>query len=292
MANLPFVAFYTSKWASACSRLSATERGVFITLICEMYESMAPLEFEPKRLAMLCGTTPATLKKAVEELTKDERRIVLKEGFLWSIRVEKEIKRAQKLSENQSRNSHKRWEKVNKNNEASIPSDIPRQSHLEPDKDIEEEKKSTNVLSQKNLAEKNALHGFEEFWNAYAHKKARPKCEAIWKSKKLADISEQVISGAKRYASSRGGEAKYWKHPQGWLTDGRWTDEQDSDQTGPPHRSQPNLQPIKNQSDAIQEALRKIHEQPSKPLQHGNTEQGGSLVIDATVEEPRRLNRN
>lgn len=69
------------------------------------------------------------------------------------------------------------------------------------------------------------LHGFAEFWEVYGHKKARAKCESIWVRKKLAVNADQVIAGARAYVANRGGNPRYWKHPEGWLNAERWTDE-------------------------------------------------------------------
>ena len=74
--------------------------------------------------------------------------------------------------------------------------------------------------------ESDPLHGFDEFWDAYDHKKGRPKCEAIWKRKHLAKISNTVIDGARRYVAGDGARKKYRKYPEGWLNAERWNDEQ------------------------------------------------------------------
>jgi len=81
------------------------------------------------------------------------------------------------------------------------------------------------TVNSSSLRSELALDGFDEFWNAYGYKKARPKCEEIWRRKKLARIKGEVIAGAKKYAEARGPNRKFWKYPQGWLNDGRWTDE-------------------------------------------------------------------
>lgn len=115
MTNLPYVAFYPSKWLARTAKLSAVERGIFITLICEMYECMEPLKVDEKRLAMLCGTTKATFKKTLAMLLEDEQKICLVDGRIWNHRVEKEIENAKNKSEKNSKNSRVRWEKDNKN---------------------------------------------------------------------------------------------------------------------------------------------------------------------------------
>lgn len=106
-----------------------------------------------------------------------------------------------------------------------LTTETPHLTALNPAADAPNPSGTTKEPSIDNICAKKALFGFDEFWDAYGHKKARPKCESIWKRKRLANISQQVIEGAKRYAQSRGDEPQYWKHPQGWLNDGRWLDE-------------------------------------------------------------------
>lgn len=138
MSNLPYVAFYPGKWLGRTARLSALERGVFITLICEMYETMRPLKMEHKALARLCGTTPKTLEKALAVLLDDPNKLVMHDGGLWNHRVQKEIEKAQKTSEISRKKSQKRWEKRNKNNHDTMPQHchgnaIQNQNHIEKD---------------------------------------------------------------------------------------------------------------------------------------------------------------
>jgi uncharacterized protein YdaU (DUF1376 family) len=214
--NNPFIAFYPSKWLARTAKLSAVERGVFITLICEMYEGQIPINFDPKRLARFCGTTPATLKKCVEELLLDEHKMVLVDGALWNNRVEKEIITAQKKSENQSKKSRSRWEKTNEINKPAMPRDNPKSSHL----DLEPYNSSLHSeLSPK------TENRFDEFWAVFADKRGKQAALKVWKKKKLDAIADQVISGAKRYIQIRDADQKFWKQAQGWLNDERWTDE-------------------------------------------------------------------
>lgn len=66
---------------------------------------------------------------------------------------------------------------------------------------------------------------FDDFWSAFADKRGRAAAERVWKRiRPDADLADKIIRGAKRYASERGADKKYWKMPQGWLNDGRWDD--------------------------------------------------------------------
>lgn len=129
MTNLPFVSFYPGKWLGRTAKLSATERGVFISLICEMYENMEPIKYDEKRLARLCGTTPNTLRKCCDALLEDEHLLVRVGSKIWNNRVEREIKTAQEKSKKQSKKSIEGWKKRKENNDAAMP----RQSQPKPE---------------------------------------------------------------------------------------------------------------------------------------------------------------
>lgn len=75
---------------------------------------------------------------------------------------------------------------------------------------------------------------FDEFWKHYPLKKGKePARKAFIKARKSAVPLEKLISGADQYALEvRGLEPSKIKYPQGWLTDKRW---QDYEETGVRH---------------------------------------------------------
>lgn len=111
MSDSPFFQFYPSDWLAGTRGLTAAETGVYITLVAMMYEAEGPIPNDAKRLARLCGSTPAALKKSIHglieagKITEDER------GF-FNRRVEIEIeKRAEKRAA-ASASANARWKKA------------------------------------------------------------------------------------------------------------------------------------------------------------------------------------
>jgi hypothetical protein len=93
---------------------------------------------------------------------------------------------------------------------------------------LKEQTKQTNQISNKLDIKKDTkkVSRFDEFWEAFDDKRGKANALKVWKSKKLDDVAEDVISGAKIYVSQiRGEEPKYWKQAQGWLNGERWNDE-------------------------------------------------------------------
>jgi uncharacterized protein YdaU (DUF1376 family) len=110
MGALPFIAFYPSDWLAGTRGLSATETGVYITLVAMMYEREAPLDMEDARLARLCGTTLAAFRAALETLIS-ERKIKRSAGRLWNDRVDKELKKRAERSDSSRASANVRWKK-------------------------------------------------------------------------------------------------------------------------------------------------------------------------------------
>ena len=121
MSALPFIHFYPSDWLGGTRGLSATETGVYITLVCMMYEREEPLDMDEDRLARLCGATPAAFRKALRALMA-EGKIVRRGGGLWQPRVEKELKKRSERSDNARVSANARWQKAKEN---QAPDDTP-----------------------------------------------------------------------------------------------------------------------------------------------------------------------
>lgn len=68
---------------------------------------------------------------------------------------------------------------------------------------------------------------FDEFWAVYPKKVGKPAAKKNFdRAVKAGADPGEIIAGANRYAVSVAGkESGFVKHPQGWLTDGRWSDE-------------------------------------------------------------------
>jgi len=94
--------------------LSAVETGVYITLICMMYEAEAPIDLPHDRLARSCGATVPTFKKALDTLLESGKIVVLN-GGLWNDRVELELEKRSQKRESAKSSARARWQKSEQN---------------------------------------------------------------------------------------------------------------------------------------------------------------------------------
>lgn len=110
MSDSPFVHFYPSDWLAGTRGLTAAETGEYITLVAMMYEQNGPVADDRKRLARLCGTTPAAFEKIITGLLETKKLTLSEDGFSNN-RVEIEIKKRSEKRESASASAAARWRK-------------------------------------------------------------------------------------------------------------------------------------------------------------------------------------
>jgi hypothetical protein len=114
----------------------------------------------------------------------------------------------------------------------------------------------------------NKYSRFDEFWDCFADKRGKEAARRVWNWKKLDDIADQVINGARRYVASRGSDRKFWKQAQGWLNDGRWEDEPDQPISKP---VPPDRKTVFVEAGTPEWSAWRAHDETIKPIQsqHG-----------------------
>lgn len=86
----PWMKLYTSDWLAGTRQLTPAETGIYITLICMMYEKGEPLRSDRTKLARLCNCPPGAFGTIIESLVEDGKLVIV-DGGLWNKRVEIEI---------------------------------------------------------------------------------------------------------------------------------------------------------------------------------------------------------
>lgn len=90
MGDKPFIKFYPSDFLAGTSGLSPAERGVYITLLCLIYEKDGPISNETARLSRRCGVPAGTFKRILSALV-DVGKISEVDGMLTNRRAERSI---------------------------------------------------------------------------------------------------------------------------------------------------------------------------------------------------------
>ena len=126
--------------------MTASTKGVYITLLLLMYEAEAPLAQNWDTLARRCGCTKSAFKKAIEAL-EDDKKITLTDEGIWSPKCDKHIQFRRDRRKSAKAAAKKRWEKSEqKQGEADATASLA-QCQPEPEPNIEKE--DTNVSSKK-----------------------------------------------------------------------------------------------------------------------------------------------
>lgn len=215
--KLPYIKWYSSDFLAGIRGLSATQIGIYVILINEMYERCEPLPLNYKRLAWQCNCTKQTLEKALDVLM-EEGKIIIINGCLWNNRVEKEFKDRKKRSAAGKGNANTRWEKHNEIN----GSHMPKLCNGDANGMLYQKPETRNQKPEEKIYKKE----FEEFYNLYPRKVSKRaaslKYETIIKEVSHEDLIKSVIAYA---VSVKDKQKKYIPHPATWLNAGRWDDE-------------------------------------------------------------------
>jgi uncharacterized protein YdaU (DUF1376 family) len=95
--HIPYFSFYPADFMNGVRGMSAQEVGVYMMLLCRIYEENGPVDFNPLRLSTYCGMRQATFENVVSKLL-DLGKLEMVGGTITNRRAEAEIsKRADDL---------------------------------------------------------------------------------------------------------------------------------------------------------------------------------------------------
>lgn len=111
MKEAPYVPFYTSDFLAGTGGMSAATKGVYITLLCLMYEAEAPLRQSWETLARRCGCTLPAFRRAVQSLS-DDGKVSVSDAGLWSPKCDRHIAQRRQRQSSAKAAAKTRWEKA------------------------------------------------------------------------------------------------------------------------------------------------------------------------------------
>lgn len=111
MSEAPFVNFYTSDFLAGTGGMTASTKGVYITLLCLIYEDEKPLAQSREALARRCGCTLPAFEKALAALV-DDKKMQVREDGIWSDKCEKHIASRCERRNSAKAAAEKRWQKA------------------------------------------------------------------------------------------------------------------------------------------------------------------------------------
>lgn len=147
MSETPFIKFYPSDFLGGTSGLSPAERGVYITLLCLIYEADGPIARDDARLSRRCGAPKAAFVRILEALI-DVGKITEDGGLLSNRRAEKALVDRQNRTQNAHHAASQRWNAPSKKSEQkqgqedapAMPPQCVADASQKPELDIERDK--------------------------------------------------------------------------------------------------------------------------------------------------------
>ena len=124
----PYVPFYTSDFLAGTAGMAPATRGVYITLLCLIYEEDGPITQNWPALARRCCCTFPAFKKALAEL-EQEGKIEIVDGAIWSEKCEKHIMQRRERQKSAKAAAKSRWQKKQQNQGSVDAGALP--SHCE-----------------------------------------------------------------------------------------------------------------------------------------------------------------
>lgn len=213
--------------------MSPAERGVYITLLCLIYENDGPIARDDGRLSRRCGAPKAAFRKALDALLS-EGKVVESDGMLTNPRAEKALVDRSNRTQNGTHAARQRWdaqrEKTTQNQKLDDAGAVQAQCAAdasqkpEPELDIREGSKEPS----RRLA--SPLEGFDAFWDLWPSKKNKDAARKAWKKLSMDDRRDA-------YRAVRDGWFDKWRssqpdanpiHASSYLNGKRWTDEFDA----------------------------------------------------------------
>jgi len=227
--SITHIAFYPSDWLAGTRGMSDAETGVYITLICRMYEMAGPIERDDDRLSRLCGCkTKSRFVKALDYLLS-EGKVVETENGIFNERVAKEIQKVVEKSTKGRDAAEARWRrkpnKINGTTHANAShGHMPQPCYPEPESEPE-------VIDKESITK--YMSDFEEFWGEYPKRfGSNPRKKAFEKYKaarKAGTSKDDILDGVKRLfrfvCNEDTIETEFVPMAATWLSQERWSDE-------------------------------------------------------------------
>lgn len=88
--RIPYFDFYPTDFMNGVRGLTPNEVGIYIMILCRIYEENGPVEYHPARLSTYCGARENTFVKVFARLV-DLGKFSMTDGMVMNNRAEREI---------------------------------------------------------------------------------------------------------------------------------------------------------------------------------------------------------
>ena len=109
--SITHIPFYPSDWLGGTRSLTDVETGVYITLICQMYEMAGPIKRDDDRMYRFCGSkSKASFVKTLDHLIA-EGKVTNENGHIFNDKVQEILNNVVEKSTKARASAQRRWDK-------------------------------------------------------------------------------------------------------------------------------------------------------------------------------------
>jgi uncharacterized protein YdaU (DUF1376 family) len=225
-----FFQWFPKDYAAATAHLSIIEDIAYRRLLDLYYVSEAPFDSD---VATICRRI--RMPDHQEEVLAVLSEFFLDDdGLLRNSRADRELQAVYSKSDKARKSAEARWSSKGKNDANAMRTHSERNANairsqcegnathdsLRMTHDL-----STQVPPKSPKGDVDVWEGFQEFWDAFAHKQNRPDSEKVWnRLKPNEELRAAIMSKVRAYVGSTP-DKQYRKHPAAWLRARKWEDE-------------------------------------------------------------------
>ena len=229
--HIPYFRFYPADFIGGVRGMSAQEVGLYVMLLCRMYEESGPVEDHALRLSAYCGMRQPTFEKSLQRLV-DLGKIERLDGMLSNDRARREISNRANDLEIASKAGKASAEKRLKNQQKSSTTVQRKVNHTDTDTDTDTSR-DTNVSLALVAPKTKTPDMFSEFWDRYPKRIGKADAhKAYARAMKKITHDDLMFALSERLPALEAREKQYRPNPATWLNQERWTDEIDATGNG------------------------------------------------------------
>ncbi len=238
--------FEISRWRASTRKLTVFERGVYLEMLHEYYDTEKPLPLDHAELFEACGLHRTPEQKAAEKiLAKHFKR---KDDGYHQAHADEKIGAYKRMVGGAKNGARARWDGDAKNmppaSEGHMPSACPphneaiwppmppaSEGHMPIYKSKNQESKNPEIRNLKTNppTPKGGGDGWDDFWAAYPRKVAKPAAVKAW-AKLAPDAATckailAAIAAQKKSPQWTKDDGQFIPHPATWLNRRQWEDD-------------------------------------------------------------------
>ncbi|WP_370931920.1 DUF1376 domain-containing protein [Bartonella sp. DGB1] len=217
-----WIKFNPDDWLDGNKFLTLEERGLYISLISEMYKAGKAITADYNKLILLFGgISKKKFTRLLDGLISAGKIFITADNMLWNNKVAKELEDSKNYLNKQKENGIKGAEAKKQRMVKGGYSDPTSTAEANNNNNNNNKKPNTKVFVKK---AKIPPDDFNIFWEEYPHKVGKSVAIKAYSLARETASCDVILDGLRRYKQSKP-ESYQWLNPSTFLNQKRWEDE-------------------------------------------------------------------